>query len=82
MTQTNSNPLILIVDDDRTMRSLLNLAMSEEGLWRRDYFVLSQCRSRNIPVACVLGGGYLNDIDRLAHRHSIIHRVGTEIAAS
>ena len=31
MTQTNSKPLILIVDDDRTMRSLLNLAMSEEG---------------------------------------------------
>ena len=57
------------------------LAMSEEGLWRRDHFVLSQCRARDIPVACVLGGGYLNDIDRLARRHSIIHRVGTEIAA-
>ena len=57
------------------------LAMSEDGLWRRDHFVLSGCRSRNIPVACVLGGGYLDDIDRLARRHSIIHRVGTEIAA-
>ncbi len=33
MTKTNPNktPLILIVDDDRTMRSLLNLAMEEEG---------------------------------------------------
>ena len=29
--QTDSTPLILIVDDDRTMRSLLNLAMEEEG---------------------------------------------------
>lgn len=28
---TNKTPLILIVDDDRSMRSLLNLAMEEEG---------------------------------------------------
>jgi len=57
------------------------LGMSEDGLWWRDHFVLSQCRKRSIPVACVLGGGYLDDIDQLARRHSIIHRVGTEIAA-
>ena len=30
-SQFKTTPLILIVDDDRTMRSLLNLAMSEEG---------------------------------------------------
>ena len=29
--QSEKSPLILIVDDDRTMRSLLNLAMEEEG---------------------------------------------------
>ena len=29
--QPESMPLVLIVDDDRTMRSLLNLAMEEEG---------------------------------------------------
>ncbi len=29
--QSEATPLILIVDDDRTMRSLLNLAMEEEG---------------------------------------------------
>ena len=29
--QSEPTPLILIVDDDRTMRSLLNLAMEEEG---------------------------------------------------
>ena len=31
MTETNKTPLILIVDDDRSMRTLLNLAMEEEG---------------------------------------------------
>lgn len=30
-TRSKRTPLILIVDDDRTMRSLLNLAMEEEG---------------------------------------------------
>ena len=29
--QNQAKPLVLIVDDDRTMRSLLNLAMEEEG---------------------------------------------------
>ena len=29
--QSERIPLVLIVDDDRTMRSLLNLAMEEEG---------------------------------------------------
>ena len=31
MTETDKTPLILIVDDDRSMRTLLNLAMEEEG---------------------------------------------------
>ena len=31
MTNSDKTPLILIADDDRTMRSLLNLAMEEEG---------------------------------------------------
>ena len=31
MNKTNKTPLILIADDDRMMRSLLNLAMEEEG---------------------------------------------------
>ena len=35
-------------------------------------------RDRDVPVACVLGGGYSKDIEALARRHSIIHRVATE----
>ena len=55
------------------------LALSDEGLYRRDESVLESCLSRAIPVACVIGGGYDADIDRLARRHSIVHQVAGEI---
>ena len=56
--------------DDRLGR----LALSDEGLARRDAYVLEQCRSRGVPVTGVIGGGYDPDIDRLARRHATLHR--------
>lgn len=53
------------------------LALSDGGLSRRDTFVLAQCRQRGIPVAGVIGGGYSKDIDRLAQRHTILHRAAS-----
>ena len=38
--------------------SLGRLAMSFDGLARRDAYVLSQCREVGIPVAVTIGGGY------------------------
>lgn len=55
------------------------LALSDEGLYHRDHFVLEECVSRAIPVACVIGGGYDTDIDRLARRHSLVHQAASEI---
>ena len=49
------------------------LALSDEGLAARDAYVLQTC----LPVAAVvgvIGGGYDNDIDRLARRHATLHR--------
>lgn len=51
------------------------LSLSDEGLARREAFVLGSCLKRGIPVAGVIGGGYDADIDRLAHRHALLHRV-------
>ncbi len=54
--------------DDRLGR----LALSDEGLAARDAYVLETC----LPVAAVvgvIGGGYDNDIDRLARRHATLH---------
>ena len=55
------------------------LALSDAGLRRRDHYVLSSCMSRDIPVACVVGGGYANNRTLLAQRHSLLHRAATEI---
>jgi acetoin utilization deacetylase AcuC-like enzyme len=55
------------------------LALTDAGLFERDRTVLESCISRGTPVACVVGGGYDQDIDRLAQRHSLVHQAATEI---
>ncbi|MBT9292028.1 histone deacetylase family protein [Prosthecodimorpha staleyi] len=54
------------------------LALSDAGLAERDRRVIGTVRDRGLPLACVLGGGYQDDIDRLARLHTIIHRVARE----
>lgn len=56
---------------------LLNL--TDDGMYQRDAFVLSECAHRNIPVSCVIGGGYMKDRVRLAEVHSIIHQAAYEV---
>ncbi|MBO0662184.1 histone deacetylase [Jiella sp. MQZ9-1] len=60
--------------DDRLGR----LALTDAGLCERDRQVFGFFRERGIPVAAVIGGGYLRDIDALARRHSILHRIANE----
>ena len=54
------------------------VSLSDDGLARREAFVLGCCLERRIPVAGVIGGGYDADIDRLAHRHALLHRAAHE----
>lgn len=63
-------------EEDRLGR----LSLSDEGLAARDRYVVSRVRAAGIPLAGVIGGGYLEDIDRLARRHTILHRVAAEFA--
>ncbi|WP_456269036.1 histone deacetylase [Kushneria sp. AK178] len=44
--------------------------LSLDGIYRRDRFVLTQCRRRDIPVAAVIGGGYDRNLAALAERHA------------
>lgn len=48
------------------------LALSDDGLRRRDAYVIEQARSRRIPLVAVIGGGYSPDIEALARRHAIV----------
>jgi acetoin utilization deacetylase AcuC-like enzyme len=51
-----------------------HLAMTDDGLARRDRYVLTTCRDRDLPTAGVIGGGYDRDLDALAARHAVLHR--------
>ena len=57
--------------DDRLGR----LALSDEGLMRRNRLVIDAVRRRDLPLVTVLGGGYSDDIDALARRHLGVFQV-------
>lgn len=63
-------------EEDRLGR----LSLSDEGLEARDRYVIATVRRSGIPLAGVIGGGYLEDIDRLARRHATLHRVAADFA--
>jgi acetoin utilization deacetylase AcuC-like enzyme len=60
------------VDPHREDR-LGRLALSDAGLAERERRVLDAVRSRGLPLACVVGGGYADDLDVLARRHALLH---------
>jgi acetoin utilization deacetylase AcuC-like enzyme len=64
--------------DDRLGR----LALSGQGLWRRERLVLETCLHAGVPVAGVIGGGYAADLDQLARLHAILPQVATELFAA
>ena len=61
--------------DDR----LGKLALTDSGVLERDRTVLQACRDGGYPVACVIGGGYGEDMNALIYRHSYLHRAAKEI---
>lgn len=46
------------------------LKLTSEGLRRRDELVREACRSRGVPVAVTLGGGYAEDVGETARLHA------------
>lgn len=55
------------------------LALTDTGLFRREMQVLHTCVAAGYPVACVIGGGYADDLDALVYRHSLLHRAASEV---
>ena len=60
--------------DDRLGR----LGLTDEGLVARDRYVIETVRTANLPIACVIGGGYSSDVDALARRHAGLYRAASE----
>ena len=55
------------------------LALTDRGIYRREMQVLSTCVGAGYPVACVIGGGYADDMKSLVWRHSLLHRAASEV---
>ncbi|MCQ4348307.1 histone deacetylase [Pseudomonas stutzeri] len=55
------------------------LALSDAGIAARDLAVLRHCLGRDIPVACVIGGGYDHDRQALARRHGILQHSAARV---
>ncbi|MBP5975646.1 histone deacetylase [Brasilonema sp. CT11] len=55
------------------------LALTDTGLYRREMQVLGTCIAAGYRVACVIGGGYADDLKSLVYRHSLVHRAASEV---
>jgi len=51
-----------------------NLMLSDAGLLQRDLITINSCHRIEIPIACVVGGGYSNNIDELVTKHTFLYR--------
>jgi acetoin utilization deacetylase AcuC-like enzyme len=57
------------------------LALTKEGLARRDRMVLEMCRQAGLPVAVVLAGGYGRRVEDTVDIHLQTVRIAAELAA-
>jgi acetoin utilization deacetylase AcuC-like enzyme len=60
--------------DDR----LGKLALTDQGLMTRERRVIEAVRRRAIPLVTVLGGGYGQDVDAVARRHSLVFHAAAD----
>ena len=61
--------------------TLGRLSVTTEGLYARDYGVISRIRGLGIPCATVIGGGYDKDRARVAARHGVVVRAAQAVFA-
>ena len=79
---TELKPDLVLYDagvDPHLSDRLGKLALTDTGLFRREMQVLSTCVSAGYPVACVIGGGYGDDLNALVYRHSLLHRAASDV---
>ena len=62
--------------------ALGRLSITTEGLYRRDYGVISRIQNAGIPCATVIGGGYDKDRARVAARHGVVASAAADVFSS
>jgi histone deacetylase 11 len=60
--------------------TLGRLALTSDGILKRDAYVVAECRRRNIPVAMTLGGGYSSESWKIHYLsiRSLVETWGTD----
>ena len=53
--------------------------LTDEGVLARDRYVIETCRALNLPTACVIGGGYDRQEEKVAWRHSLLHQAALSV---
>ncbi|WP_245546215.1 histone deacetylase family protein [Marinomonas posidonica] len=53
--------------------------LSDQGVLARDTYVIKTCLDQGIPTACVIGGGYDREEDKVAWRHSLLHQAAQQV---
>ena len=54
------------------------LALTGEGIHKRDHMVFAMCAAAGVPVACAIGGGYEKEHENIVRRHMLLHRAARE----
>jgi acetoin utilization deacetylase AcuC-like enzyme len=65
--------------DTHVQDRLGKLALTNQGIYRREMQVLTTCVGMGYPVACVIGGGYENNMKDLVYRHTLLHRAALKV---
>ena len=55
------------------------MALTHDGLIKRDMLVLSECKARGIPVSMAIGGGYADPIDASVAAYANTYRIAKDI---
>jgi acetoin utilization deacetylase AcuC-like enzyme len=58
------------------------LVLSDDGLRRRERYVLETCRSRGLPVAITIAGGYAPTPERTAELHALVFEEAAALSLS
>jgi acetoin utilization deacetylase AcuC-like enzyme len=53
--------------------------LTDDGIFARDKYVIETCVALNLPTACVIGGGYDRQEEKVAWRHSLLHQAADQI---
>jgi acetoin utilization deacetylase AcuC-like enzyme len=83
LAAANADIVVYLAGADPLVRDRLGrLAMSFDGLARRDTFVLEQCADVGLPIVITIAGGYSTPIEETVSAHVATARIARRFARS